>query len=178
MDALAWFGLGLLLAFALYIFAYIVLNMSTITIFFAKKRYTLKIAMFLVLVSFFLLQMFAYQISYRFKLAIFFPKCKAIIAEIEEGKFRLGGEYEKKGLRFKIEKDLPLKVVFVFNSGIIDNWVGLVYDPSRFVERTKELKPNFSNWNDKEYETVKKLFGGDMFNCNLIEESWYICSFT
>ncbi len=172
-----WFFFELLLL-PLYAFFYIALNKSAINIYLSNKNYALKVIMSVVVVLFLVLHMFPYGISYRVKLSFFLPKCKTVINEVEQGKYLLGQSYEKNGLKFSINEKLPLKVVFVFKAGVVDNWVGLVYDPSRFVEKTKEFKLNSPSWNDKRFEDVKGLFGGDMYDCNLIEESWYICSFT
>lgn len=77
----------------------------------------------------------------------------------------------------EVEPGPPLRAVFP-QWGIMDNWWGIIYDPSGFVEEANKFKSDWSNWDDPELQKVKKLFGGDMVKCDKLEEGWYLCSFT
>lgn len=72
----------------------------------------------------------------------------------------------------------PLRIAFVWPGGIIDNWIGVVYDPSGFVMKCREFERSGSNWDDPSLRKGRELFGGDMFYCRQLEEGWYLCSFT
>ena len=61
---------------------------------------------------------------------------------------------------------------------MVDNWVGLVYDPSGAVMKANEFKRDWSNWNDPNLRTIKGLFHGDLFRAKKLKGHWYICSFT
>jgi hypothetical protein len=66
----------------------------------------------------------------------------------------------------------PIRVAFVWD-GIIDNWYGVMYDPSDTVRQVNEKE-----WNDPSYGELKNIFGGDLVSVKHIEGHWYFCSFT
>ncbi len=66
---------------------------------------------------------------------------------------------------YDVEVGPPLRGAFPQPGGILDNWQGIVSDPSGSVPRASEFKSEFSNWNDPALQSVKKLFGGDLFHC-------------
>jgi hypothetical protein len=53
-------------------------------------------------------------------------------------------------------------VAFVWYRGVIDNWVGLVYDPEDNLDR------NYS----------PGMFGGELVGVNRISRGWFLCLFT
>ncbi len=71
----------------------------------------------------------------------------------------------------------PVRVAFSWG-GIIDNWHGIVYDPTGEVLKASEFKRDWSNWNDPKLHEVKKLFGGDMTSAKHLWGPWYYCTFT
>ena len=78
---------------------------------------------------------------------------------------------------FKIDEGPPTRVAFSWY-GFIDNWVGVVYDPSGEVERVNQLKKDGSNRGDLELGGIQKLFGGDLRRARKLKKHWYYCSFT
>jgi hypothetical protein len=78
---------------------------------------------------------------------------------------------------FEIDEGPPLRVAFSWG-GIIDNWYGIVYDPTGEVMRANEFKSDWSNWGDPKLKQVKRLFGGDLLHARKLKPSWYFCSFT
>ncbi len=66
----------------------------------------------------------------------------------------------------------PIRVAFVWD-GIIDNWYGVIYDPSDTVQQANEKE-----WSDPSYRELKGIFGGDLVGVTHIEGHWYFCSFT
>jgi hypothetical protein len=76
-------------------------------------------------------------------------------------------------IRYIVEKGPPVRVAFPKN-GIIDNWWGVIYDPSDAVAQA-------TGWN---FETgrqeftappkIRTLFGGDLVSCCRL----YSCTFT
>jgi hypothetical protein len=77
-----------------------------------------------------------------------------------------------------VDQGPPLRIAFQLPGGLLDNFQAIVYDPSEYVMRANQFKADWSNWNDTELKPVKELFGGEMFHCDLIEDNWYLCSFT
>lgn len=61
-----------------------------------------------------------------------------------------------------VDEGPPVRVAFVWG-GILDNWVGAIYDPHHVILDAKR------------YE---KLFGGDMLGCERLWDSYYFCGFT
>ena len=86
-------------------------------------------------------------------------------------------EFEKKH-RCKIETKPHLRVAFIYGDGLLDNWVGIVYDPTAEVLKAREFKPDWSNWNDPALSDVKKLFGGDLRSAEPLGGPWSRCGFT
>ncbi|MCP3869059.1 MAG: hypothetical protein GY703_13345 [Gammaproteobacteria bacterium] len=62
----------------------------------------------------------------------------------------------------KIDPGPPKRLVFSWG-GIIDNWIGVVFDPTDGVAQP---------------DRHKGLFGGDLVSCQRMTENYYICSFT
>ena len=81
------------------------------------------------------------------------------------------GEYE-------IAPGPPVRVAFMWQAGVTDNWVGLVYDPTGIVMKANQFKRDWSNWKDPDLEPVKTLFGGDLFRTRHLKDNWYLCFFT
>jgi hypothetical protein len=53
-------------------------------------------------------------------------------------------------------------VAFVWYRGVVDNWVGLVYDPEDTL--------------DRDYSSG--MFGGDLVGVHRISRGWFLCRFT
>ncbi|WP_137886532.1 hypothetical protein [Pseudomonas sp. 2FE] len=60
------------------------------------------------------------------------------------------------------ESGSPVPLAFPWE-GIIDNWIGIVYDPSGDVQ---------------DAERFKNIFGGDLLECNHLSGPFFLCSFT
>ena len=72
----------------------------------------------------------------------------------------------------------PVRVAFPLPGGILDNWQGIVYDPTGVVLRTREFRRDWSNFDDPALLPVKRLFGGDVQHCESMGGPWYFCQFT
>jgi hypothetical protein len=83
------------------------------------------------------------------------------------------------GLRdCQIDGGPPVRIAFPWQRGVTDNWVGLVYDPSGVVMKANQFRRDWSNWNDQELASVKRLFGGDLYRTKKLAKNWYLCWFT
>jgi hypothetical protein len=68
---------------------------------------------------------------------------------------------------------------FVYFSGVVDNWIAIVYDDSGLLEcGIKIINKNKDYISTKEYEKIKMLFGGYLYSIKKIERNWYLCNFT
>ncbi|HCU24682.1 MAG TPA: hypothetical protein DF383_06675 [Deltaproteobacteria bacterium] len=78
-------------------------------------------------------------------------------------------------VKYILDPGPPPRVAFPWPGGTIDNWCGVVHDPSGEVLSVND----FALWSDQwRGARVTKLFGGDMISCRLLEASYYFCCFT
>jgi hypothetical protein len=61
----------------------------------------------------------------------------------------------------EVDQGPPVRVAFVWG-GILDNWQGIVYDPTGVVLTEKG----------------HLLFGGDLIHARHLWKDWYYCAFT
>jgi hypothetical protein len=69
----------------------------------------------------------------------------------------------------------PLRVAFTWPRGLIDNWCGIVHDPTGDVLKVNELERWSDQWRNSE---ITKLFGGDMVSCRAVDHPYFLCCFT
>lgn len=78
------------------------------------------------------------------------------------------------GIEYKIDSGPPVRFAFE-PDGFLDNWSGIVYDPSGDVM----LADGFgSKGKFKAPDRVTKLFGGDLVSCRHLFGHYYRCGFT
>jgi hypothetical protein len=78
------------------------------------------------------------------------------------------------GIEYEIDSGPPVRFAFE-PDGILDNWFGIVYDPSGDVM----LADGFdSKGKFRAPDRVTKLFGGDLVSCSHFFGHYYRCSFT
>jgi hypothetical protein len=69
---------------------------------------------------------------------------------------------------------------FTYYSGIVDNWIAIIYDVSGLLENgliiINNNKDNYIRL--EEYSEIKNLFGGDLYFIKKLEINWYLCYFT
>jgi hypothetical protein len=100
------------------------------------------------------------------------PRYESVVAALADGR--------DPGIRVahRVEQGPPLRVAFPWPGGILDNWCGVVYDPSGLVMKARPLKPDLSSLGAPDLQKVRALFGGDLFYCEPLGGNWYFCSFT
>jgi hypothetical protein len=76
-----------------------------------------------------------------------------------------------------VELGPPLRVAFS-EGGLLDNWHGIVYDPTALVLKANLLKRDYSNRHDPAMKEVQGLFGGMMIRAVPLGGPWYRCYFT
>lgn len=62
----------------------------------------------------------------------------------------------------------PVRYAFYWQRGILDNWSGVVYDPSGELMKV----------NDSTNHGLHLLFGGTLYKCERLRGHWYLCWFT
>ena len=82
---------------------------------------------------------------------------------------------QRDGVLYVLDAGPPVRVAFPQPGGIIDNWEGVIHDPTHAL---RELK----GWDGPGFLTsrleLRKLFGGDIIACQHVEDAYYRCWFT
>jgi hypothetical protein len=101
------------------------------------------------------------------------PAYDRIVAAVRppEGVTRLSAN----GLDYIVDPGPPVRVAFVWPGGIIDNWCGVVHDPSGDVLRVNSLHLWTPEWRNARQT---RLFGGDMTSCRTLKQPYHLCCFT
>lgn len=85
---------------------------------------------------------------------------------------------EEDGIRYRVDSDSPLRVAFPQPGGLLDNWEGVVYDPTGEVQKAQ----GWTEVNGQQAFTapdhVRRLFGGSIVSCVHIHRDYYRCWFT
>ncbi|MBD3366369.1 hypothetical protein GF360_03475 [candidate division WWE3 bacterium] len=84
---------------------------------------------------------------------------------------------------FRVDPGPPFRIVFINYRGVVDNWNGIIYDPSKEIEKIINYDQVGweSWWNDPNLNSLKSIFGGDVAGCKKMDDwgdDWYFCSFT
>lgn len=82
---------------------------------------------------------------------------------------------EDDGVTYSTDLGPPVRVAFN-PAGMLDNWSGIIYDPTGDVMLADGFDPNKGKFLAP--ERVTKLFGGDLVKCRRLLSDFYICSFT
>lgn len=78
------------------------------------------------------------------------------------------------GVDFEIDAGPPVRIAFE-PDGFLDNWSGIVYDPTGAVMLAKGFD---RDGNFHAPERITKLFGGDLVSCRHFFDHYYRCNFT
>ena len=110
-----------------------------------------------------------------------------IIEKIETKKISFNGSVN--GISYDTEVDPAMRVSFSWG-GIIDNWRGIIYDPTNELSKIAENNQIHINSGErnqltpdeeryiKETAELKLLFGGVIYKVKKMRNNWYLCWFT
>jgi hypothetical protein len=82
---------------------------------------------------------------------------------------------EDGGVEYVVDAGPPVRVAFN-PEGMLDNWSGIIFDPTGEVMMAKGFDPATGKFAAP--ERVTKLFGGDLVSCRHLWARYYDCSFT
>jgi len=101
-----------------------------------------------------------------------------VVRLAEEGRFDASvREYqERDGITFMLDAGPPRRVAFPMPGGFLDNWSGVIYDPTGEVMLADGFDPETGEFAAP--ERITKLFYGDIVSCRHVLDSFYNCSFT
>ncbi len=116
------------------------------------------------------------QFWFQRRFHILQPQYKAIIQQLARAAER-PERGETAGITFQVDSGAPLRVAFPQPGGIIDNWEGVVYDPTGAVASATGWRAGVPG-NYSASPNVVNLFGGDLVQCQHVEGRFYRCWFT
>jgi hypothetical protein len=76
---------------------------------------------------------------------------------------------------FILDPGPPRRIAFIWPGGIIDNWCGIIFDPTSNVLNINKLVLWSYEWRTS---YLTKLFDGDMTSCRTVAIPYYMCCFT
>jgi hypothetical protein len=79
------------------------------------------------------------------------------------------------GVTYSVDLGPPLRVAFN-PAGMLDNWSGIIYDPTGDLMLADGFDPKTGKFVAP--DRVTKVFGGDLVSCRHLWGSYYDCSFT
>lgn len=99
---------------------------------------------------------------------------EAIIANVQAHPKPVWFEHDN-GITYSVDLGPPARVAFN-PAGMLDNWSGIIYDPTGDVM----LADGFDTQTGKFIapDRITKLFEGDLVSCRHLWDSYYDCSFT
>lgn len=110
---------------------------------------------------------------FRIRFTTLRPRYDAIVADVAARKLPASGE--TRGVDYQSDPGPPVRVVFPQPGGIIDNWEGVIYDPTGAVRAATSWRgPGVFSAPPE----VRTLFGGDLLSCKPVSGSYYRCWFT
>lgn len=106
------------------------------------------------------------------------PGYRLAVATLQKQPQSAGWHHDGRAGDFVVDSGPPLRVAFPWPGGMLDNWQGIVYDPSGVVLQAGQFRSDWSNFEDPALQRVKRMFGGDMHHCEAMGGPWYFCQFT
>lgn len=97
-----------------------------------------------------------------------------IIAKVEKNPQPYWYE-DDEGVTFSVDLGPPIRVAFN-PAGMLDNWSGIIYDPTGDVMQARGFDPVTGEFAAP--EKITKLFSGDLYSCRHLWGRYYDCSFT
>ncbi|AKH41737.1 hypothetical protein WYH_00681 [Croceibacterium atlanticum] len=101
-----------------------------------------------------------------------------VVRLAREGRFdaKVREYQEHDGTTFMLDEGPPRRVAFPMPGGFLDNWSGVIYDPTGEVMLADGFDSETGEFAAP--ERITKLFYGDIVSCRHMLGSFYNCSFT
>ena len=108
------------------------------------------------------------------RLLVNYAHYKSIITKIEKSPKPSWFE-DDGGITYSVDLGPPIRVAFT-PAGMLDNWSGIIYDPTGDIMQAHGFDSVTGKFAAP--EKVTKLFGGDLVSCRHLWGRYYDCSFT
>ncbi len=145
-----------------------------VSLFDSERRIRRLICLLLVAASFPTFYFYGYDISFYSYFYWHKSQYEAVIAQVNSSTDCQSLLLDK--FRTRVDCNSPRRVAIPMPGGIIDNWVGIVYDPTGLVMQANKVP--MADLKNPKYAYVVGLFGGDMISARHLFGHWYVCSFT
>ena len=76
-----------------------------------------------------------------------------------------------------VDLSSPAKFAFYWQRGVVDNWAGVVFDPTGDIARIN-IATNFDELYNPAVSDLVGIFGGTYYHWQDMGDGWYICWFT
>ena len=114
------------------------------------------------------------QVVFRARFAVLRPKYEQIVNQVGRGNLSIEGQFS--GIQYFADRREGLRIAFPQPGGILDNWEGVIYDPSNEVSKAKGWNGGPGNFSAP--PNIRSLFGGDLLKCQHIGGPYHRCWFT
>ena len=102
---------------------------------------------------------------------------EAIIVKAKTGAFQPGDSRQSyDGTDFILDEGPPMRLAFPLPGGVLDNWSGIVFDPTGDVTLARGFAKGGDGFTAP--PAVHALFGGDIVTCDHLSGDFYYCTFT
>ena len=101
-----------------------------------------------------------------------------VVRLVQKGQFdaKVREYQEHDGTKFMLDEGPPRRVAFPMPGGFLDNWSGVIYDPTGEVMLADGFDSETGEFAAP--DRITKLFDGDIVSCRHMLGSFYNCSFT
>ena len=99
-----------------------------------------------------------------------------VVDLVSRGGAEIDGGTTERGTRYTVDLGPPRRIAFVTEPGFVDNWSGVVHDPSHAVAWARA--PSWRAGGASVPKEVRELFGGDIVTCRHLSGAFYRCGFT
>jgi hypothetical protein len=106
------------------------------------------------------------------------PRYSALVPELLVQAPETHGYQQRNGVTYVLDAGPPKRLAFLQPGGILDNWEGIVYDPTGAVSAARGWQYDGATQQFTAPPAVRGLFGGDIVACNHVRGPWYRCWFT
>jgi hypothetical protein len=118
------------------------------------------------------------EIRFRWHFERIQSRYEAIVARVSQQPPPKEERHAEGGIEYIVDPGPPVRIAFVQPGGILDNWQGIIFDPSGEVMRIGGVGRGPAIQNDPKRQQIWMLFGGGMFRCEHIKGRFYRCWFT
>ena len=117
-------------------------------------------------------------VEFRLRFARLEPRYAALVPGLLRDAPATSGYQKWGGVTVVVDSGPPKRLAFLQPGGIIDNWEGIVHDPTGAVAQARGWRYDRGEQEFTSPPAVRGLFGGDIVRCEHVRGPWYRCWFT